>query len=125
MVTKYGKLIQLNPNGPEQEFELAKTSISLGRGTTNDITLDDVRVSRSHARLDIAAGEVTLLDLGSSNGTRVNGFLVERATLAPETSYLAIVTTDEDEEPRFIERASVPYWKKLNVADFSDDSIAF
>ncbi len=83
MVTKYGKLIQLNPNGPEQEFELAKTSISLGRGTTNDITLDDVRVSRSHARLDIAAGEVTLLDLGSSNGTRVNGILVERATLAP------------------------------------------
>lgn len=83
MVTEYGKLIQLDPNGPEQEFELAKSSITLGRGTTNDITLDDVRVSRSHARLDIAEGEVSLVDLGSSNGTRVNGILVERATLSP------------------------------------------
>jgi pSer/pThr/pTyr-binding forkhead associated (FHA) protein len=83
MAANYGKLIQLNPNGPEQEFELAKPSVSLGRATTNDITLEDIRVSRSHARLDIAAGEVTLLDLGSSNGTRVNGILVERTTLAP------------------------------------------
>jgi pSer/pThr/pTyr-binding forkhead associated (FHA) protein len=83
MVTKYGKLILSNPNEPDQEFELAKPSISLGRRTTNDITLDDVRVSRSHARLDIAAGEATIVDLGSSNGTRVNGILVERATLAP------------------------------------------
>jgi pSer/pThr/pTyr-binding forkhead associated (FHA) protein len=83
MDTNYGKLILLNPNGPEQEFELAKTSISLGRATTNDITLDDVRVSRSHARLDFAAGEVTLVDLGSANGTRVNGIRKERATLVP------------------------------------------
>ena len=51
MGVRYGKLILLNPSGPEQEFELAKTSISLGRATTNDITLDDVRVSRSHARI--------------------------------------------------------------------------
>jgi pSer/pThr/pTyr-binding forkhead associated (FHA) protein len=83
MDTRYGKLILLNPNGPEQEFELAKTNVSLGRATTNDITLDDVRVSRSHARLDYGAQGVTLVDLGSSNGTRVNGTRIERATLVP------------------------------------------
>ncbi len=84
MDTSYGKLILLNPNGPEQEFKLAKESISLGRGTTNDIILDDVRVSRSHAQLEVGAQGVTLVDLGSSNGTRVNGNQIDRITLVPE-----------------------------------------
>ena len=83
MDTRFGKLVLLNPNGPEQEFELAKSSVSLGRGTTNDITLNDVRVSRSHCRLDFTSGGVTLVDLGSSNGTRLNGNRIERATLVP------------------------------------------
>ncbi len=83
MYSNYGKLTLLNPIGPEQEFELAKTSVSLGRGAINDIVLDDVRVSRSHARLDFATEEVTIVDLGSSNGTRVNGIRIERTTLVP------------------------------------------
>jgi pSer/pThr/pTyr-binding forkhead associated (FHA) protein len=83
MDIRYGTLTLLNPNGPEQQFELAKPSISLGRATTNDITLDDVRVSRSHARLNYGAQGVTLMDLGSSNGTRVNGTRVENVTLMP------------------------------------------
>lgn len=83
MDTRYGKLVLQNPNGPEQEFELAKASISLGRAATNDIILNDVRVSRSHVRLECAAQGVTLVDLGSANGTRVNGVRIERATLVP------------------------------------------
>jgi pSer/pThr/pTyr-binding forkhead associated (FHA) protein len=83
MEIKYGKLILLNPNGPEQEFNLGKTSISLGRANTNDIILNDVRVSRSHARLEYGTRGITLLDLGSSNGTRLNGVRIERATLRP------------------------------------------
>ena len=84
MDTKYGKLILLDPGGPEQEFELAKKIVSLGRGITNDIVLDDTRVSRSHAQLEYGAQGVTLEDLGSSNGTRVNGVRIKRATLKPE-----------------------------------------
>jgi pSer/pThr/pTyr-binding forkhead associated (FHA) protein len=84
MDTRFGKLILLNPNGPEQEFEIAKSSISIGRSTTNDIILDDVRVSRSHAQLVFGAQGVTLVDLGSSNGTRINGARIERAALTPE-----------------------------------------
>ena len=83
MDISYGKLILLNPNGPEQEFNLAKTSISLGRANTNDIILNDVRVSRSHAKLEYGAQGITLVDLGSSNGTRLNGVRIERATLRP------------------------------------------
>ena len=86
MDTTYGKLILLNPNGPEQEFELAKASVSLGRAITNDIILSDVRISRNHARLEGGSHGCTLVDLGSSNGTRVNGIQVERATLKPATA---------------------------------------
>ncbi|HSF83359.1 MAG TPA: FHA domain-containing protein [Anaerolineales bacterium] len=83
MDISYGKLILLNPNGPEQEFKLAKASISLGRANTNDIILDDVRVSRSHAQLESSTRGLTLIDLGSSNGTRLNGLRIDRATLRP------------------------------------------
>lgn len=68
----FGKLILLDPGGPEQEFELGKANISLGRALTNDIVLSDTRVSRSHARLSFGPDGCTLTDLGSSNGTRLN-----------------------------------------------------
>ena len=83
MDIKYGKLTLLHPNGPEQEYLLAKANVSLGRANTNDIILNDVRISRSHARLECDAASVTLVDMGSSNGTRVNGVQVERAILKP------------------------------------------
>jgi pSer/pThr/pTyr-binding forkhead associated (FHA) protein len=83
MEINYGTLILLNPNGPEQEFNLGKTNISLGRANTNDIILNDVRVSRNHARLEYGDRGITLVDLGSSNGTRLNGVRIERATLRP------------------------------------------
>jgi pSer/pThr/pTyr-binding forkhead associated (FHA) protein len=79
----FGKFILLNPNGPFQEFVLAKGSVSIGRTTTNDIVLNDVRVSRNHARLECGTSGVVLVDLGSANGTRLNGILIERATLKP------------------------------------------
>ncbi len=83
MERSYGKLILIQEGGPEQEFDLAKASVSLGRGMTNDIVLNDGRVSRSHARLDCAAGGCTLVDLGSANGTRLNGNRVRALGCAP------------------------------------------
>jgi pSer/pThr/pTyr-binding forkhead associated (FHA) protein len=84
MCACYGKLVLLNPNGPCQEYILEKSKVTLGRMTTNDIMLNDVRVSRSHARLDCGESGITLVDLGSSNGTRLNGIHIDRATLKPE-----------------------------------------
>lgn len=83
MCAFYGKLILLNLNGPIQEYTLAKSSVSLGRMTTSDVVLNDVRVSRDHARLECTSSGVVLVDMGSSNGTRVNGIRIERATLIP------------------------------------------
>ncbi len=50
--------------------------ILVGRATTADIRIDDPRVSRLHARIEMRDDGVYVEDLGSRNGTTVNGVLV-------------------------------------------------
>ncbi|GAB4123886.1 MAG: DUF3662 and FHA domain-containing protein [Roseiflexaceae bacterium] len=56
---------------------LESTLLTVGRGLNNDIILEDTRVSRHHAQLRYRARKFWIADLGSSNGTFVNG---ERVT---------------------------------------------
>lgn len=58
---------------PNQIYELNKGIITLGRDITNDIVINDPEVSRHHSRLTQGGGGYTLEDLGSTNGTFVNG----------------------------------------------------
>lgn len=58
---------------PGVAFDLAKEVTLLGRDVTNDITLGDAEVSRQHARLTRTPGGYVLEDLGSTNGSFVNG----------------------------------------------------
>lgn len=58
---------------PNQIYELNKDVITLGRDITNDIVINDPEVSRHHCRLTRGGGGYTLEDLGSTNGTFVNG----------------------------------------------------
>lgn len=55
--------------------------ITLGRGLDNQIVLDDSRVSRTHAELHTRGGEWHLRDLGSTNGTYVNGYGIRERAL--------------------------------------------
>ncbi len=79
----YGKLVLILPDGDEQSFELAKTEVVIGRGVESDIVLADGRVSRAHARLECGPSGCYLVDLGSANGSFLNGGRVERARLSP------------------------------------------
>ncbi len=55
-------------------FTLPKTGqVIIGRAKETDLHLDDTSVSRKHAQLQVVAGEAKLIDLGSQNGTLVNG----------------------------------------------------
>jgi len=66
-----------------------------------DITLDDDQVSRSHARVSVAGATVTIEDLGSTNGTFVNGAKIDAATtLAPgDTVRIGATTFALEAEP--------------------------
>src|SRR5262249_50750375 len=52
---------------------LGRRELVLGRDPGCDWVLDDSRVSREHARVSESEGEHLVEDLGSRNGTRVNG----------------------------------------------------
>ncbi len=62
----------------------SKYSYSIGRAPENDLVLDNVRVSRSHARLYRQGTQWILEDLGSRNGTLVNGKAISRTAINPE-----------------------------------------
>jgi hypothetical protein len=63
-----------SPRTPQQVFPIEKSVISIGRQLTNDIIVEDKRVSRYHAQIKYQAdGQFTIFDLGSTNGITVNG----------------------------------------------------
>jgi len=62
---------------PGERYLLNAATTTAGRATDCEIFLDDITVSRHHARFSLAAGVVTVDDLGSLNGTYVNRDLVD------------------------------------------------
>jgi hypothetical protein len=56
--------------------------VSIGRLRECDVSLDDPKVSRHHAEVHPDGDGYVLVDLGSTNGTTVNGFSVDRHRLA-------------------------------------------
>jgi hypothetical protein len=65
----------------ETTYSLIKPVTVVGRGEASDLRLADPGASRRHAELHRDQDRVTLVDLGSTNGTHVNGRRVDRATL--------------------------------------------
>jgi pSer/pThr/pTyr-binding forkhead associated (FHA) protein len=64
-----------------QKFELSTGEFTVGRDPGSDIFLDDITVSRRHAKLIIDEGKVVIVDSGSLNGTYVNRKRVEQKAL--------------------------------------------
>ena len=65
---------------PNHAFEVSKDVTSLGRDISNDIVVNDRETSRHHLRLVRSGDTLTLEDLGSTNGTFVNGKRVSGVT---------------------------------------------
>ncbi len=61
--------------------ELIGDVITIGRAPSNDVVIDDPTVSAQHAVLTKLPSGYRLKDLGSSNGTQINGFSITEAGL--------------------------------------------
>ena len=66
-------------------IQLYQGETTLGKLQENDIQVSDTTVSRRHAKINERNGHFTIVDLGSTNGTKVNGHLINSPySLAPD-----------------------------------------
>ena len=74
-------LIVLYPQNQFAQIPLERGTVVLGRGQDADIRFEDELVSRRHCALSFDGGSVTVEDLGSTNGTFVDGNFVHKQIL--------------------------------------------
>lgn len=89
------------------EYPLAEgQEIVIGRSSELDMVLVEEMVSRKHARIALAEGAISIEDLGSTNGTFVNGEKVQQGTLREGdrvligTNILKVVAAPQDAQAR-------------------------
>jgi len=110
-------VMQTGPT-PNKSFTLSKKEIIIGRDTNADIVINVAEISRQHTRLRLEANGYIAEDLGSTNGTFVNGSrLTGPITLRPgdiiqlgEAATLAYQTTQYDPDATIVASA------KTNIA---------
>jgi sigma-B regulation protein RsbU (phosphoserine phosphatase) len=76
------KFFFLDESGKERWAKILSPKFTIGRSTGNDLVLSRMEVSRSHAEVVVHNGVYQLHDLGSRQGTYLNGVRVEKAKLA-------------------------------------------
>jgi len=72
MPGQYQLTMRSGPN-PGTVYALDGDQITIGRDSSNEIPVNDAEVSRRHSRLTFQGGKYVLEDMGSTNGTFVNG----------------------------------------------------
>lgn len=76
------QLIMLRDDGTRRAFPITKSSTTIGRREDCDLRIAVNDVSRKHCKVRLEDGVATIVDLGSSNGTFVNGKRVTESPLA-------------------------------------------
>lgn len=70
-------------HGPARDMPLDGRPLTIGRAADADVVVADPLVSRHHARLAPRSGRLVITDLGSTNGTLVNGQAVRESVVGP------------------------------------------
>ncbi len=97
--------IEISFNGEvERTVQLDKKTCTIGRKQDNDIYLDNLAVSGHHARIVTLLNDVFIEDMGSTNGTYLNGILVKKNSLSNND----IIKVGKH-EIRYIDEDSVNY----------------
>ena len=71
----------IDPSGRWYVLPVESHPLTIGRARDNEMPLDDPMASRHHARITPRSGRLLLADLGSTNGTAVNGRAIREAVL--------------------------------------------
>ena len=87
-------------------FPLGEEEVSIGRDRANQLWINDISVSRRHSVIKREGDEFELIDLGSSNGTRVNGVPIKERALGHgdlialgDSLFLFLVHEESDSTP--------------------------
>ena len=129
------KLQIVRHDGSQTDHELTEETLTIGRAPDNVFPIDDVSVSSHHAQIAPSSGIFLLKDLGSTNGTMVNG-----SELQPETEYTLKpgdrirfghvdsifdpehAESDAQELPATVERSVTPAAKSTKPSNFMNAS---
>ncbi len=85
------KLTFHTPDQGVLEFDVSKSSILIGRGSSCDIVLKTDGISRQHCRIDTnAKGEMFITDLASTNGVHIDDERIPVNTPTPYATYLSL-----------------------------------
>jgi two-component system cell cycle response regulator len=74
-------LLRMDGVGAGQVVSVAQTPFTMGRHASNNLPIDDDSISRSHARFLVEDGKYFVEDLGSRNGTFLQGKRIARAEI--------------------------------------------
>ena len=77
---EYLLVVQRGPN-PEMKYTINKDTVTIGRDEANDISIDDIEISRFHARIIRTDGGYSLIDLDSMNGTYISGEQLRKSAM--------------------------------------------
>jgi hypothetical protein len=77
-----GAALEVSEDGATRTVRLGTSTVTIGRLPGNEVVLKDAGASRRHAEVRERDGGYVLTDLGSTNGTQVNGETVQSRALA-------------------------------------------
>ena len=105
----------------DKEMPIGEAQTSFGRTSENTVSFpDNSNISRHHADIEFKGGRFVLTDLGSSNGTTINGQPIEGETVLNDGDFITLgnsvivefivedATPDDAEDEEMAESSSIP-----------------
>lgn len=124
------RLLILSQLEGDRVFDLSEDNTVIGRGDDATLILANISVSRHHAEIVLGEEKALIKDLGSSNGTRVNGKTVQEAELSNGDEIMLgkynLVFVGDGPDGRFYKGRYVEYMVKYspNQRNLDDSTFA-
>lgn len=123
------KLVVREGQGKEKTLPFSSNRILIGRDSSCDVQLQEITAGREHARIEVSeGGSVTVVDLGTSTGTRLNGIRVQGSLLVSDGDVLQVgeanLTVQFKAPVRAASAASSNQWSQFERVDIPVLNIA-